>query len=417
MDRSLKTMFLAILLIPICAACLSLPAFAASLTFSDVPDDAWYKKYVDICVDLGIVDGLPDGSFQPSASITRGEFIRMLACSIGGSDVPDTDCAVHWSEGYWKLLDEAGVLSGTGIKCDNASLEQLITRGEMAMLLSNAIYKVMGEPQIELENPNSYLSDLGGMDPNYIYAAIQAYGKGLITGYADRSFRADISLTRAEAAAVISRLADSSLRIPPDKNKHKWDGTFDSGTLFIGDSITYHLITKYLKPKGLIGEASYMAAANSGLPHFCDSSWGLKPAKYNGYGCVYSPEFYNLSFSQAISKSSGKYTSVYFLMGSNGSGQVTQDAYEKIIGLLLEAYPDATIYMQTVPTCKTGTVSSARVNSCVEAAVKTFGDKGINNVVLLDTNSIWDNSCIMSDGVHLTDTGLKKWFEFIVDNR
>ena len=104
-------------------------------------------------------------------------------------------------------------------------------------------------------------------------------------------------------------------------------------------------------------------------------------------------------------------------MGSNGSGQVKQEAYEKIINLLLEAYPDATIYMQTVPTCRTGTVNASRVNSCVQATVRTYSDKGVSRVAFLDTNGIWDSGSIMSDGVHLTDTGLEKWFDFIVANR
>lgn len=37
------------------------------------------------------------------------------------------------------------------------------------------------------------------------------------------------------------------------------DGTFDEGTLFLGDSLTYMLVGSYLEPKGLIGGAKYAA--------------------------------------------------------------------------------------------------------------------------------------------------------------
>lgn len=45
--------------------------------FNDVSARAWYADYVQAAVDMGLVDGYPDGGFHPDAYITRAE-----ACTI-----------------------------------------------------------------------------------------------------------------------------------------------------------------------------------------------------------------------------------------------------------------------------------------------------------------------------------------------
>ena len=46
--------------------------------FSDVENNAWYTSYVQIAVEQGIVDGYPDGSFQPARQVNTVEFLKML---------------------------------------------------------------------------------------------------------------------------------------------------------------------------------------------------------------------------------------------------------------------------------------------------------------------------------------------------
>lgn len=47
-------------------------------SFSDLSEDRWSKKYIDFCVNLGILNGFPDGSFKPSKEITREEIAKIL---------------------------------------------------------------------------------------------------------------------------------------------------------------------------------------------------------------------------------------------------------------------------------------------------------------------------------------------------
>lgn len=45
--------------------------------FTDVPDDAWFRKYVAFAQDNDIVGGYPDGTFGPGNLITRAEVVKI----------------------------------------------------------------------------------------------------------------------------------------------------------------------------------------------------------------------------------------------------------------------------------------------------------------------------------------------------
>lgn len=42
-----------------------------TVTFTDVPADAWYKNAVETLASLGIVSGVGDGRFIPDRPMTR----------------------------------------------------------------------------------------------------------------------------------------------------------------------------------------------------------------------------------------------------------------------------------------------------------------------------------------------------------
>ncbi len=46
--------------------------------FSDVPDDAWYLKYINKALDIGIIKGYENGQFIPEGTLNRAEFFTML---------------------------------------------------------------------------------------------------------------------------------------------------------------------------------------------------------------------------------------------------------------------------------------------------------------------------------------------------
>ena len=47
-------------------------------SFNDVSRSAWYADCVQAAVDMGLVDGYPDGGFHPNSNITRAEAVTIV---------------------------------------------------------------------------------------------------------------------------------------------------------------------------------------------------------------------------------------------------------------------------------------------------------------------------------------------------
>ena len=193
------------------ALMLQLPAaaYTSGVLFTDVPSDAWYQDYLEKCTWLEIINGVKQENgtyeFEPDRKVKRGEFIKMLATSAELYTI-NTSAAIHWAAPYWNMLSEAGVLESVGIDCTYWSLEQPITRYEMAMLVRNTLYNVFCENVVELDSPDKNITDYDNIGMAYRNSVEQVYGKGIITGYSGGNFKGDETLSRAEAATVIVRL-------------------------------------------------------------------------------------------------------------------------------------------------------------------------------------------------------------------
>ncbi len=190
----------------------------------------------------------------------------------------------------------------------------------------------------------------------------------------------------------------------------------DSRTVLVGDSLTCMLIAQWLRPGNLLGGAGRIAAPSSAVTFFFEDWWPLEPLEQNSYYCEASPGLEGLSFAEAVEATAGKYTRVLFLMGSNGSSSTTVEDYTAAVDCMLENWPDADIYMQTVPDSSTGAVATERINGVIAETVAAYEAAGETRVKLLDTNSCWDSGCYLSDGVHLTMLGLQKWYEYLAAN-
>lgn len=124
----------------------SFTADAAVKSFKDVSKDAYYYKAVQDLVEKGVIDGYPDGTFKPNNSVTRAEFSAFLA----------------------KILD----LDTTDIS--NPNFKDVHT---------NAWY----------------------------YNAVAALAnQGLVGGYEDGTFQPNKQITRAEIAALLTRVCNLS---------------------------------------------------------------------------------------------------------------------------------------------------------------------------------------------------------------
>ncbi|MCL4554138.1 MAG: S-layer homology domain-containing protein, partial [Actinobacteria bacterium] len=64
-----------------------------TLAFTDVSTTHPYKTAIDALSSAHIIDGYPDGSFKPSALVTRQQFAKMIDLTLGVSVTEDDVCS------------------------------------------------------------------------------------------------------------------------------------------------------------------------------------------------------------------------------------------------------------------------------------------------------------------------------------
>ena len=122
----------------------------ATQTFKDVPKDAWFFNYVEVCAQLGIVNGEGDGYFNPNALISRQEMAAIMyrTATIMGTKLTATETAKTFADAneisdYAKAavsaLQTAGIISGTSDTTFEPALA--CTRAQAAVIINNMYTK------------------------------------------------------------------------------------------------------------------------------------------------------------------------------------------------------------------------------------------------------------------------------------
>ena len=108
--------------------------------YTDVPADAWYNNAVSTLSNAGILDGYEDGTFKPDGNITRAEFatiaVRFFEATYDGEDL-FSDIAGHWAQDYINEAANAGIVDG--YPDGTFQPQQLITRAEAMTMVNRTI--------------------------------------------------------------------------------------------------------------------------------------------------------------------------------------------------------------------------------------------------------------------------------------
>ncbi len=182
-------------------------AYAAAVLFPDIKGH-WAEQTIIELAEKGVIKGYPDGTVRPDATITRGEFIALLArnhkvdTAAAGREPPTfDDIAGHWSEKNIEALVDRGILDpadyGGGLKPDEP-----ITRIEIIRMLVRAIGK--GEEAKQTTDNTGFADDkaIKSSDKGYVNIAIRY---DLVKGYPDNTIRPEGKTTRAEAFTLLVR--------------------------------------------------------------------------------------------------------------------------------------------------------------------------------------------------------------------
>lgn len=169
--------------------------------FSDVPANHWANSYITKLSGKGVINGFPDGTFQPSGTLTYGQFIKLIvSASVEGVDfsLVETDFN-HWAAPYLKVAQNYGG-APEGIKKER--LDAPISRSEVIEILGLCDINMRRHKQKSLE----YLDfdDIEEITASQRAMLSHAVANEIINGYEDGTFRPNNNLTRAEASKILS---------------------------------------------------------------------------------------------------------------------------------------------------------------------------------------------------------------------
>jgi hypothetical protein len=196
--------------------CLGILAAAAvpSAQAISKPNDIlghWAESYIDKLVSQGAVAGYPDGTYRPNQLVTRVEFMLMINKAY---KVPDTDEVVNmydvvnnrdWFAHEMAKTVTAGLMGGYPDHTFRPNA--IISRQEAAYIVAKA-----SELDLNVTYPLAF-ADKDSI-PLWSKPSIAAMAAvGYISGYPDGTFRPFDSISRGEAAVIITRSQESKTKI------------------------------------------------------------------------------------------------------------------------------------------------------------------------------------------------------------
>ena len=260
---------LSLVLALILCTSLAVPALAAD--FSDVPPSHNFYPAVADCSSKGIVGGYPDGTFRPSATVTRSNFCVMLSRAFYPSDITryTNDFTTSFGSFYPNYLALANNGIWNNVSFDEeyiytsdfaASMNLGISRYDMAQLMTNIMNaRGFAAGEAEKNAAASKITDYSSIPGQYRDAVANVYALGVIGGYSDGSFNGGGVMNRGQAAAVIYRMtqavpveapAPETPAVPapetPEAPAPETPSTSAAGTLTNGKPITVENVTELM---------------------------------------------------------------------------------------------------------------------------------------------------------------------------
>lgn len=159
-------------------------------SFKDVPQNSWFASAVQYVTSNSLMNGTSTTAFSPSATMSRGMLMTVLARYAGES----TEGGTVWYEKGMNWAKSKGI-------SDGSAPNRNITREQLAAML----YRYAGEPDGAADL--SAYTDAGAVS-TYAEKAVQWCVKnGILTGKTSSTLAPKATATRAECAAMLQRFA------------------------------------------------------------------------------------------------------------------------------------------------------------------------------------------------------------------
>lgn len=181
----------------------------ASGQFADVPVSEWYADEVQLAYEYGLVNGTAPDSYSPGQDMTIAEAVKFAAClneiyNTGALTLQNGESL--WYQPYVDYALSQGIISPYPDYTAYAS------RADMAMIFTNAL---PDDAMMPINNiPDNAIPDVPLSQPCGA-AVYKLYRAGILSGVdSSHNYNPNKTITRAEVAAIVVRLADSGVRIP-----------------------------------------------------------------------------------------------------------------------------------------------------------------------------------------------------------
>jgi len=172
-------------------------------SFNDVKEGFWAKDAIEYLATLGMIGGYPDNTFRPDQPLTRAELATLLVKAKGFEPkIPESNLFAdvptnHWAAPYISVALDHKYISGYP---DGTFLPwKEVNRAEAVVVLSK--FDGLSEPLSLSENP---FPDVFKRHWAARWIAV-AKNAGLLEYLSGKNFEPDKTLTRAEAAEIISK--------------------------------------------------------------------------------------------------------------------------------------------------------------------------------------------------------------------
>lgn len=179
-----------------------------NIYFTDLGTHPWARESIEALAEMGIVNGVGEGNYNPSGNITRAEFIKLLVATFSFPESPIGSFGDvtpgDWYHRWVMTAYRQGIIEpdGYGMFHPNAR----ITRQDIVYFSAQAI-KAAG---LNLEQPPLYIlykySDYDEVS-GYAQSAFATMNyAGIINGIGNDKLGPLNPATRAEAATIIYRM-------------------------------------------------------------------------------------------------------------------------------------------------------------------------------------------------------------------
>lgn len=202
-----KTLSVIFALIALLAGMLTVSVSASKLPYSDVKEKAWYYDAVKEAYEKNYMEGKPGGLFAPNESVTRAQYVTILArlCNAeGDTDNDFKDVGVKkWYAAAVGWASRAGIV--TGYEDSTFRGDNPISRQELMVMTERYLDYIWTELP-ESDVAVSSFTDAGKIAKWAASSVDEMRRIGLIEGDNEGRFNPIQTATRAEIATMTVRL-------------------------------------------------------------------------------------------------------------------------------------------------------------------------------------------------------------------